>query len=418
MERLLELPESFTAIHQDYVDFEPVLGWFDWTVAAEKVVIDFGHCKFANYQSLALLLEYVWTLRARGCVIEIRGSESSEASGYRMWTAMGARGWSQVLTNEHVNFLGSERKPLIAVRKSEDRQYALKALEEYLAEFPIGYKDYLTDIVNELLYNALEHGSGMESARQIPPVIQFSWYQHRDEISILVGDRGIGVKRHLEQSYPAFESDAEALRKAIEPETSGTFGRQSEYSSRNNAGMGLYVSSQLMMRLRADMWVVSGHGQLHVSPREITTRKLQGHWPGTFVLLTIRLRKAPPEIPHGQARADLMRDAREARLQRTNGDGEKLVVSIFNYFGKYPEDKTEATTFRDKHLLEAVRAKRALLLDFKEVETVTHSFLNALLAGPVRAYADLGLNPYKYVRATNENESVRETLAFILDTNT
>ncbi len=408
-------------IEQDYVDFEKVLSWFDWNPGAERLVIDFRHGKTSNYQALALLLEYIWTLRARGCWLDLWHGDESGATASDMWARMGAKGWSQVLSDENENFRGSARKPLIAIRRGEDRKYALKALEEYTAEFPIAYHDYLSDIVNELLYNALEHGTHVEGALRVPAVIQFSWYEKRNELSILVADTGIGIKRHLEQNYPAFENDIEALRHALLPETSGTFGRQSEYSTRNNAGMGLFVSSQLMQRLRADMWIVSGSGQLHVSPREITSRELQRGWPGTFVLLTLRLKQTPPEIPHTEARSELLnlaRQAREARETRGNGGAERMSFSIYNYFGKYPEDKAEAIRFRDKYLLPAAQEKKAILLDFAEVETATHSFLNALLAGPIRAYADAGLNPYKYVRCTNESERVRETVQFVLDTNT
>lgn len=415
MELVLELPEPFTIVAQDYVDFEPVLGWFNWNPPAgvDRLVLDFRRCTHSNYQTLALLLEYVWTLHARGIRIEF-WYEGSTA--HDMWTHMGARGWSQVLNSEHVRFVGSERKPLIAVRTTEDRKYALKALEEYTSGFPIDYSDYLGDVVNEILYNALEHGEHFENNLRIPSLVQFSWYQIRDELSILVTDTGIGVKRHLEKHYKAFENDAEALRQAIQPETSGTFGQQSGYGSRNNAGMGLFVSSRLMQSLRGDMWIVSGNGQLHVSPREITTRELSSAWPGTFVLLNIRLWQAPPEIPHTGARSALMDEARQAREKRTNG-GDRIVISMQNHFGRYPEDKAEAVRFRDRVLMQAVHERKPILLDFKDVETATHSFLNALLAGPIRAYAEAQLNPYKYVRSTNDNEGVRQTIQFILDTN-
>lgn len=415
MARILKLPERFTFVAEDYVNFEPVLRWFDWSIRSEEVSIDFRECKWSNYQSLALLLEYVWRLRAQGCKLDFW---EGEGSAWEMWSAMGAKGWSQVLYSADANFVGSDRKPLIAVRGTEDRQFALKAVEEYTSGFPIGFRDYLADVVNEILYNTLEHGHATIETVRIPSIIQFSWYAQRDELSVLVADTGAGVKKHLEQHYPAFERDTDALLHAIQPETSGTFGRQSEYSSRNNAGMGLYVSSRLMMELKADMWIVSGNGQLHISPRERTTKELSAAWPGTFVLLTLRLKQHPPEIKHGDARNALLQEARERRAKESNGGSDQYVVSIFNYFGKYPEDKEAATKFRDRHLLPAIQEGKRILLDFRDVETPTHSFLNALLAGPVRAIADRGQNPFKFLRTTNDNEQIRETVLFILDTNT
>jgi hypothetical protein len=413
-ERHLTLPERFSIIAQDYVDFDPVLGWFDWSIENAEVAIDFATCRTSNLQTLSLLVHYVWFLRTRGCRIELNlvGPVAD------MWSRLGARGWSQVLANDKENFLFTERKPLIAIRTTEDRQYALRELEEYTRSFPIDYNLYLSHIVSEMIYNTLEHGPAYLGNRRIPSLIQFNWYQNRDELSILVADLGIGIKRHLELNYPAFASDVEALQKAIQPETSGTFGQQSSYSTRNNAGMGLYVSSQLMRELRADMWVASGNGQIHVSPLETTTRDLSNRWPGTLVLLNLHLHQAPPPISFDEAQTTLLEKAKEARERETNGHDDRKVISIFNYFGKFAEDKAEAIKFRDRYLLPSVASKQQLSLDFQDVTIATHGFLNALLAGPIRAYSDLGLNPYKYIRPTNETEAIRATILLILDTNT
>lgn len=415
MARILTLPKAFMFVASEYANFEIVLRWFDWSIHDEDVLIDFGECKMANSESLALLLQYVWRLRAQGCHLEFR---EGDGLAWPMWADMGARAMSQEIDSADVNFIAADRKSLIAVRSTQDRQLALRAVEEHTNGFPTGYRDYLADIVNEILYNTLEHGHASVEKARIPSIIQFRRNVLSDELSVLIADTGAGVKRHLEQAYPAFERDTDALLHAIQPQTSGTFGRHSEYSSRNNAGMGLYVSIRLMLQLDADMWIVSGRGQLYVSPRETTTRELSAAWPGTFVLLTIRLKQQPPRIAHGDARNALLQEARERRAKESNGGSDQYVVSIFNYFGKYPEDKEAATKFRDRHLLPAIREGKRILLDFRDVETPTHSFLNALLAGPVRAIADRGQNPFKFLRTTNDNDQIRETVLFILDTNT
>jgi len=124
--KILTLPERFTSVAQDYVNFEPVLEWFDWSIRDEEVSIDFRNCKWSNYQALALLLEYVWFLRAQGCTLDFW---EGEGSAWEMWSAMGAKGWSQVLNSDITNFEGSGRKPLLAIRGTEERQRALLELE-------------------------------------------------------------------------------------------------------------------------------------------------------------------------------------------------------------------------------------------------------------------------------------------------
>ena len=60
-----------------------------------------------------------------------------------------------------------------------------------------------------------------------------------------------------------------------------------------------------------------------------------------------------------------------------------LYVNIFNYFGKWAEDKDAAISFRDRRVLPAAAQDKRIELDFSGVETAPHSFLSALLATPI-----------------------------------
>ncbi|MCB1584214.1 MAG: hypothetical protein KDI92_14220 [Xanthomonadales bacterium] len=92
------------------------------------------------------------------------------------------------------------------------------------------------------------------------------------EILFIIADIGIGIKRHIEQAYPGQGSDEEAIKLAIKPQVSGTFGSTDPYKQKNNAGIGLFISTNIIRRLKADMHILSGNGLLHVSPRDITGR--------------------------------------------------------------------------------------------------------------------------------------------------
>ena len=95
-------------------------------------------------------------------------------------------------------------------------------------------------------------------------------------------------------------------------------------------------------------------------------------------------------------------------------ESERYVVSMFNYFGKYAEDKDAAITFRDRHLIPAIEAGKKIDLDFREVETAPHSFLNALLATPVRR---LGMKAYQWLRIYNALGSIHEIIDQVLEDN-
>lgn len=94
---------------------------------------------------------------------------------------------------------------------------------------------------------------------------------------------------------------------------------------------------------------------------------------------------------------------------------EQYLVSVYNYFGNRAEVKSEAISFRDKRLLLAVKEGRSVILDFTDVRSSTHSFLNALLASPIRT---LGVIAYKRIRIVHATPEIRETLDYIFDDNT
>lgn len=412
--RKLSLPKKFAFQDKDVFDFGALLAWFDWTPHNEEVVIDFSDCRTANYQALSLLVLYIWRLRIVGCHVTFYfGGESTVSE---MWKLMGARGWSQVLY-ENQNFKGHHFKPLIAVRTQKDFGLALSKAEQYTKGFDVEYEKTLRYVISELLYNTLEHGQFWfeNHSRQCPSIIQFTWYKQRNELSFIVADLGVGVKKHLEQTYPPFENDADAIRYAIRPQVSGTFGLQSSYSGKNNAGVGLYISSNIVKRLSAEMFIVSGRGLLHISPRDVTDRTLKSSWPGTFVLINLKLGRRPRISLH-----QMMSEFREAALREMDSSHaaeqeNRYTLSMENYFGSYAENKEGAIRIRDTKLLPALDAGKSVLLDFANVVSAPHSFLSALLATPARV---LGMDTYKKIKITNAVPEIRETIDYIFDENT
>lgn len=409
---ILTLPDRLSFIHNGAYDFDRYLSFFDWTLRDALVQIDFRQCRNANYQALSLFVLYTWYLRRKGCRVEFLYGEKEARSVTAMWSNMGAMGLFHVLNDEGDNFHGTPHKPLLAIRNTEDFRAALEKAESYTQTLHIEYEKTLRYILSELLYNTLEHG---RSHQHIPSLLQFSWYETKHELAFVIADLGIGVKKHLSQSYAGLENDVEAILLALKPQVSGTFNGRGQYAAKNNAGIGLYLSSNIIRRLHAHMYIISGSGLVHISPTEVTRRKLRSSWPGTFVYVTLNL-GAVADLNLQKLMVEF-REAAAAEVARANANEEKqrYYLNIRNYFGRYAEDKQLAIKLRDEKLLPAIDEGVVVTIDFEEVISAPHSLLTALLATPIQR---LGLAAYKKIKVINSSPEIRETIDFILDENT
>jgi hypothetical protein len=415
----ITLPNSFGFKEHRIYDFDNFINFFDWTLFDVQVKIDLRECNHANYQAFSLLVLYAWKLKSQRCRVSFIESDSSTGAS-EMYRLLGARGTFPVLMNDSQNFLGNQYKPLFAVRTKIDFTNVIAAAESYTGEFNVEFTKTLRYVLSELLYNTLEHGQshydfGHQTCR-IPSLCQFSWYQNKNEVSFIIADSGVGIKKHLEQAYPGQESDAQAILKAMKPQVSGTFGKNDPYKKKDNAGMGIFLSTNIIRKLNAEMHIVSGNGLVHVSPRDVTNKTLKNSWPGTFVLVTIKLDNGPKQ----QTLLQMMQEFREAALieQRKASSQEEQAetyYSIFNYFGSYAEDKEAAINFRDSRIFDAMTKSNKIILDFDNVVSIPHSFLSALLASPVKT---LGIKAYKVFKIVNATPDIRETIDFIMEENT
>jgi hypothetical protein len=411
-------------------DFDPALSVFDWNLRNADVLVDFTKCRNANYQALALVVLYVWHLRINGCSIDFRFNDTNDGPT-RMWRLMGARGWSHVLYQETQQFNGSPLKPLISVRAQPDLSRVLSRAEEYTKDFNVEYEKTLRYVISELLYNTMEHGKRFFTrdglyhggpigdpggAKQCPSIVQFTWYSNRQEMSFIVADLGVGIKKHLENAYPPFANDVEAIKYAIRPGISGTFGGSHPYQAKNNAGVGLFISSSIVRKLKAEMYIVSGAGVLHVSPRDVTSSTLMHSWPGTFVLVNIKLSMTETGVNLHQMMSEF-RDAAARELSASDKREQegRIYVTVANHFGTYAEDKQAAIEYRNRELIPAANANKEIVIDFDTVVSAPHSFLSALLATPIQIF---GMQAYKRLKIINAAPEIRETIDFILDENT
>jgi len=411
----IALPKRFSFKEHDLYDFNRLLGFFSWDVHDTPVHIDLTTCHTANYQALSLLVIYAWRLKSQGCrVTFIENDKETGASS--MWRTMGARGLFAVVNNRGQQFKGNPLKPLFAVREIDDFKTVIESAESYTKGFNVEYESTLRYVLGELLYNTMEHGvCYMGQGYRIPSLVQFTWYKQRNEIQFIIADLGVGIKSHIEQAFPGQDSDEEAIMLSLRPKIPGTFGRNDPYKNKNNAGMGLYISSNIIRRLNADMHIVSMNGLVHISPRDITQRKIDNAWPGTLVLVSIQLKANTSFLLQ-----KILQEFREsAENEQKRGDDKeedaRLYLHVYNFFGRYAEDKEAAIRFRDKRIFPALEEGKKIVIDFDGVISSPHSFLSALLASPIKS---LGMAAYKNIKILNATPDVRETIDFILDDNT
>lgn len=418
----ITIPKRFGFRNNDVMDFDSVLELFDWNIKNSQVNIDFRKCKSADYQAISLIVIYSWYLKSNGCNVEHIIHHNSSMHASAMWKKLGALGTFNVLNENKSQFIYKKynHKPLFALRSNgnnEDFKKILHETVEYTNDFDISYIKTLRYILSELMYNTLEHGSvySEKLKKHIPSLVQTNWYQRKEVMNFIIVDLGVGIKTHLEQAYSAIGSDEEAIKLAIQPEKSGTFNSSNAYSAKNNAGMGLFLSSNIIQKLQGDFYIISGNGQVHISPKDTTSKTLENSWKGTIAFLSIKIGKNTKADLDSMLQ-ELRGEAETERNIRDNKDKEQVFeLNMSDYFGDYAEIKSEAISFRDKYLLPNIAEGKKIIINCKNIKSAPHSFLNALLATPIKT---LGLDAYKKIRVINATSNIRETIDFIFDDNT
>lgn len=402
------------------MDFDAVLDYFDFgqNDHGDELIIDLTQSQSANFQALVLLVQYAWFKTSQGCSVLFKFG-SAQVGATRMLTQMNALSWLPVLMHDGRDFGSGPGRRTYALRRRADVQNVLNQARASINKFEVGFPDYLSYIISEMLFNSTEHGKRSEtidgSLITIPSIFQFGYYPQFKRLSFFFSDLGIGIKRHLEQSYAPLRNHEAAILYALEPEVTGTSRAQHQpYASVNNAGMGLTISSLMMKRLKGDMYIGSGEGLVHVSPEDVTSRALRSTWPGTFVLVNLDL-NAAEGITLDQLMAEVEAKA-SAEVQSFEKKEQEatFTVGIFIVFGQYAEDKEFAIRYRDAYLMPAVLSKKKIILDFAEVKTAPHSFLNALIATPAKT---LGIAAYQRIKIINAASHIRQIIDTVLEQN-
>lgn len=398
----IQIPESFTFGNYEAEDFDRVLSFFDWNLKYQEILINKPQNISENPITL-LFLAYIEFIKLNNCNVGINfGNFVLKTENLYL------QNWDKVLNSVEI-FSKKNRRQTLVIHNSVDREKALEFGRRYTENLDIEYEKTIRYVLNELLYNTLEHG---KNETDLPSLLQFIWKNDKNEFAFIVADIGVGIRKHLRQTYPNLATDSEAILHSIKPQISGTFGRQNTgYETKNNAGVGLFFSSNIAQRLNADMFIVSGNGFVHISPTEIISKELEHQWKGTFVYVKIKLGLIE-DLNLQKMLSEITKSIPKTEKVTTDNN---LYISVRNYFGRYAEDKDLAKKIRDEKLIPALAENKSLTIDFEEIVSAPHSLLNAMLATPIER---LGLAAYKKIKIINAAPEIRETLDFIFDDNT
>lgn len=187
------------------------------------------------------------------------------------------------------------------------------------------HTDSIKYVVSELIRNVLEHSRSEQGA-----VVSAQYYKKSNTIKIGIVDSGVGIKKTINNAYPA-KTDLEAIRLALTPGITGTTQRigGTEY----NAGAGLFFIKSIAQINREFFMVYSGNAmyKLLKSKPELKHITLHGdpfhdrhskgeeypHWQGTVVGIDISIGKTK----EFSVLLDLIRDVYTKTIKERKKDG-------------------------------------------------------------------------------------------------
>lgn len=89
-----------------------------------------------------------------------------------------------------------------------------------------------------------------------------------------------------------------------------------------------------------------------------------------------------------------------------------LIIDIFNLVGSFAENKDIAQSQRVDVIIPALEHGESIILDFKDVEGTTQSFIHALISDLIRNYGSAVLDRITF---KNCNETVQKIIGIVVD---
>lgn len=89
-----------------------------------------------------------------------------------------------------------------------------------------------------------------------------------------------------------------------------------------------------------------------------------------------------------------------------------ITIELFPLVGSFAENKDKARDIRIKNIIPILEKGDDLILDFKNIESVTQSFMHALISDLIRNY---GIDILDRVNFANCNDTVKKVIEIVVD---
>ncbi len=148
--------------------------------------------------------------------------------------------------------------PLTQIKNSDDLTAFLTELVPLLHLAP-EHVEPIQYTMSELIRNVLEHSQSDEGA-----IVCALYFKKTNTIRIGIADRGIGIKKSIERSYP-IDDDLEALKLALTPGITGT--TRNVGGTEQNAGAGLFFIKTIAYVNQDPFFLYSGNAMYKLLKR-------------------------------------------------------------------------------------------------------------------------------------------------------
>lgn len=286
--------------------------------------------------------------------------------------------------------------------------------DEYID--PEETKNALGYILVELLRNVIQHSGDTNGGIVVAQRMDAGKdYETEKAIQICVADNGCGIFNSLKEMHSDIPDNRTALERALWPSLSGKFPKGSSGSSQN-AGMGLFIISELVKRLAGRMLIASGNDALLLegSIEEGDSNKidfLECEFEGTLIVVDI------PKRSVGDFET-LFSKIRETAIERSIS---KKKVSFIKFDENIPasvlkiklsianESTVEAEKYSKKYLIPNIEKGKELCLDFSGFKITTQSFLHAILFNALKLAYERNVQIY----AINMSSAVKDCILLL-----
>ncbi len=247
-------------------------------------------------------------------------------------------------------------------------------------------RDTIYYVLNELMRNVIQHSEDLDGGLLIAQKMRSGYYgDSKPCIQITVVDNGIGILKSL-QTFHKIETADVALLNSIKPHFSGAFPEEQIGGTDVNAGLGLFMISEIAKELGGYMAICSSGKLLSIKGNDdennITEIK-DALFDGTFVVFEIPVNCTLADynemLKRIYAKAEERSQKKKHRIPVINfntsemGDCKEFVVRVC------AENVTQAKKSVDDFLLPILRNKQNLCLNFTGVPIATQSFAHSLL---------------------------------------